>query len=240
MLSMSLDISFSGLLNCVLTYLTESVVSVLLELMDQDRASNRFETQTLDYMQLLQEILPRKKKEFASFEMELDSSGKKVLEFKNFKAASSTMHTTTSNQSRLKVDFSVDSIVKQENLFYKFRNEEASSSKEVVKKSGVIISQNEARISFCKGKVALQASEAEELNTRLKILEEEYEILKQAFLETVVERKELVNEIYQLFQTLRNSLHRKDQEDGHRTSHGSLIIKPFKVLHFDPLFNFCL
>ncbi|XVF26508.1 hypothetical protein REPUB_Repub14bG0022700 [Reevesia pubescens] len=67
------------------------------------------------------------------------------------------------------------------------------------------------------------ASGAEELNTRVVIPEEEKEILKQAFLETVVERKKLVDELCQLFQTLHCSLHCKGKKDGH---YGSLIIKP--------------
>ena len=166
--------------------------------------------------------------------MKLDSLRKKFSEFKNFKATRSNKYTTTSNQSRLKTDVSSDSIVKQENLFPKFRNEGASSSKEVVKKSGVIIShpRSKACSGFCKGKVILQASETEQLNTRLKILEEENEIFKQAFLETVVERKKLFNEIYQLFQTLGYTLNSQDQEDGDRSSIVSLLIKPSKVFHF--------
>ncbi|XVF24738.1 hypothetical protein REPUB_Repub13aG0152900 [Reevesia pubescens] len=225
MLSMSLHISFSGLLNYILAYFTERIVFVLLELKNQDRASNMFETQNLDSMQLLQQILPMKKIQFASSEMELDSSRKKFSELRNSEAASSSSkYTTRSNQSRL---VSADFNVKQEQLFSKFRNEGASSSKKVVKNSRVIIN-NKACSSFCKGKVVLQASEGEELKTRLKILEEENEILKQAFLETVVERKQLANEICQLFQTLRYSLHHKDQEDGHKSSFGSLIIKHSK------------
>ncbi|XWS16499.1 hypothetical protein CRYUN_Cryun34aG0093500 [Craigia yunnanensis] len=227
MFSISLDISLSGLLNYMLANFIEIGIFSLLELIDQGRASNIFENQNLDSMQLLQEI-PLRKNELASSEMKLDSLRKKFSEFKNFKAARSNNHTTRSNQSRLKTDVSADSIVKQENLFPKFRNEGASSSEEVVKKSCVIISHpiNEVCSSFHKGKVVLQASEAEQLNTRLTILEEENEILKQAFLETVVESKKLVNEVCQLFQRLRYSLHPKDQEDGH--SYGSLIIKPSK------------
>ncbi|XP_021298327.1 uncharacterized protein LOC110427198 isoform X1 [Herrania umbratica] len=212
MISMSLDISLSGLLTYVLAYFTESVVSVLCKLIDQGRASNIFETQSSNSSKLLQEILARKKIELVSSEMELDSSRKKLLEFKNFKAAaSSNKHTTTSNQS-----------------IFKFKNEGASSSKEVSR----VPSYPRSKIcsSFCKGKgVVLQASEAEQLNTRLKILEEENEIMKLALLETAMERKELVNEICHLFQTLQHySLHHKDEEDGHRSSYGSLILKPSK------------
>ncbi|XWS11760.1 hypothetical protein CRYUN_Cryun37aG0027700 [Craigia yunnanensis] len=139
---MSLDISFS-------------------ELIDQGRTSNIFETENLDSMQLLQEILPRKKIELASSEMELDSSRKKF--FKNFKTTSNSKHTTTSNQSRLKTDVSADSIVKQEHLFSKFRNEGASSSKEALKKSGVIIShpRSKACSGFCKGECAWELDKLE-------------------------------------------------------------------------------
>lgn len=221
---MSLDISFSGLLSHMLAYFTENVVFVPLKLIDRPvRASNMFETQDPDSMLFLHGILPGKKMELASSEMELDSSRNKFPEFKNFKAASSSKH---SNHSRLITDVTPGSIQRQEHLFSRYRNEieGASSSEEALIKSGMIISHPS---SFCKGKVILQASEAEQLSTRLKILEEENEIMKQALLETVVERKRLVNEIYELFQTLRYSLHCQHQEeDEHRSCYGSLIIKP--------------
>ncbi|XWS20476.1 hypothetical protein CRYUN_Cryun31cG0104300 [Craigia yunnanensis] len=162
MFSISLDISLSGLLNYMLANLIEVGVFPLLELINQGRASNIYETQNLDSLQLLQGI-PLRKNELASSEMELDSLRKKFSEFKNFKAARNSKHTTRSNQSRSKTDVSADYIVKQETLFSEFRNEGASSSKEAVKKSGVIIShpRNEACSSFHKGKTVLQASEAE-------------------------------------------------------------------------------
>ncbi|XVE89040.1 hypothetical protein DITRI_Ditri19aG0117900 [Diplodiscus trichospermus] len=203
MLSMSLDISFSGLLKNMLDYFTGSVVSLLLELIGQGRAANMFEeTQNLDSMQLVQQILPR--------EME---SRRRFSDYKNFKAAicsgSSSTSATTSNDSRSKTD-----ALAEDYLFSKYRNGGASASKESLEKSGVIIcnTRSKACSSLCKGKVVLQASEAEQLNTRLKILEEENEALKQAFLETVVEKKKLVNEICQLLQTLRHSLHRRDKK----------------------------
>ncbi|KAG4199005.1 hypothetical protein ERO13_A05G122100v2 [Gossypium hirsutum] len=201
MLSMSLGVSFSGLLHCI----AESVVLVLSELIDQNS------------VKLLRKFLPRKKIELASPEMGLDS------EFKNFKAAnsSSCKHATSS---------SADSIMKQEHLFPDLRNEGPWSSKEELNQYGLIISYPRKRVcsNFCKGKAVLQASEAEDLNTRLEILEEESQIMKQALLETMAERKKLVNEIYKLFETRRYTLLPKDQEDGHTFSSGSLIIKPCK------------
>lgn len=214
----------SGLLHCI----AESVVLVLSQLIDQDQASNMFEARSFNSVKLLQKILPRKKIELASPEMELDS------ELKNFKAAcsSSSKHATSS---------SADSIMKQEHLFPDLWNEGSWSSKEERNQSGVIISHPRKRVcsNFCKGKAVLQASEAEDLNTRLEILEEESQIMKQALLETIAERKKLVNEIYKLFETLRYTLLPKDQEDGHTFSSGSLIIKPCKVCQFEPWFNFC-
>ncbi|XVE91261.1 hypothetical protein DITRI_Ditri20bG0139400 [Diplodiscus trichospermus] len=225
MFSISLDRSLFGLLNYMLANLMEFGVFPLFGLIVRGRASNLFEIRNLDYMQFLQKIQHRKN-QLASYEMELDSLRKKFPELKNFTAARSSKHTTRrNNQFRLKsdllADFSADSIVKHENLFSKFRKERASSSNETVKKFGVIIihPRNE-------GKVVLQATEAEQLNRQLKILEQKNENLKQTFLKTVVESKKLVNEVCQLFHTLSFCL--KDQEDVHISRYGSLTIQPSK------------
>ncbi|XP_039004275.1 uncharacterized protein LOC120131335 [Hibiscus syriacus] len=178
MVSLSLGVSFSGLLHFMLDHFAESVVLILSQLI----ASDVFEIRSFNSLkQLLREIPPMKMiEELASSEMELDR------ELKKYKAASSR-----SERAR-KIDVSADSIKKQENLFFSFQNEGASSSsKQAQNQSGVIVSNPRKMVcsKFCEGEAALQASEAEDLNTRLKRLEEESEVMKQAFLETVVERK---------------------------------------------------
>ncbi|PON90054.1 hypothetical protein TorRG33x02_140860 [Trema orientale] len=55
-------------------------------------------------------------------------------------------------------------------------------------------------------KAVLRGSEVEELNERLKILEEETEIIKDAFFWSLEERKHMMNEIYQQFQLLNRGL----------------------------------
>ncbi|XP_039017583.1 uncharacterized protein LOC120148572 [Hibiscus syriacus] len=213
MVSLSLGISFSGLLHFMLDHFAESVVLVISQLI----ASDVFETQSFDSLkQLLREVPPMKMIELASSEMELDP------ELKKYKAASSR------SEHARKIDVSADSIKKQENLFFSFQNEGASSSsKQELFQSGVIVSNPRKRVcsNLCEGEAALQASEAENLNTRLKRLEEESEVMKQAFLETVVERKKLINEICKLFETLRYTILNKDKEDGY----GFLVIKPSPV-----------
>ncbi|OMP01430.1 hypothetical protein COLO4_11861 [Corchorus olitorius] len=119
--------------------------------------------------------------------------------------------------SNIKADVSADSVLKRENMSSQFRNEEgASSSKDEMEKSRVMShsGSNKSKVDN------LQAGEAEQLSRILKNLEEENEVMKQALLETVMERKELVNEICQLFNTLCYNLHCKDGEVGDRPRHG--------------------
>ncbi|GMI82014.1 hypothetical protein HRI_001870700 [Hibiscus trionum] len=211
MVSLSLGISFSGLLHFMLDYFAESVVLVLSQLI----ASDAFETRSFDSLKLLREVPPRKNIELASSEMELNSN-----------AASRSGHAR-------KIDASADSIKKQEHLFSSVQNEGAcSSSKQALNQSGVMVSNPRKGVcsNSCEGKVVLQGWEAEDLNTRLKILEEESEIMKRALLETVVERKKLINEMCQLLETLHYTILDKDK-DGY----GSLVIKPpSRVFQFEP------
>lgn len=57
-----------------------------------------------------------------------------------------------------------------------------------------------------KGKAVLWCSEAEQLNKRLKILEEETKTMKEALFESMEERNNLLNDIYQQFQQLQGCL----------------------------------
>lgn len=61
-------------------------------------------------------------------------------------------------------------------------------------------SSSEAQISINGKAVLCSSSEIEELNERLRILEEETETMKQELFESAEERKKLMNEVYQQFQ----------------------------------------
>ncbi|KAF3450915.1 hypothetical protein FNV43_RR07004 [Rhamnella rubrinervis] len=57
-----------------------------------------------------------------------------------------------------------------------------------------------------KGKAVLWCSELEQLNKRLKVLEEETKTMKDALFESMEERNNLMNDIYQQFQQLQSCL----------------------------------
>ncbi|XP_038994345.1 uncharacterized protein LOC120118371 [Hibiscus syriacus] len=123
---MSLGLSFSGLLHFMLDYFVESVILVLSHLI----ASDVLETRSFDSLKLLREVRSQ---------MELGS------ELKNFKAASGrSEHARTSNQSSVKIDVSVESILKQEHLF---SGSAYSSPKQALNQSGSIISHPRKRVS---------------------------------------------------------------------------------------------
>ncbi|KAJ7002851.1 hypothetical protein NC653_008159 [Populus alba x Populus x berolinensis] len=91
----------------------------------------------------------------------------------------------------------------------------ASSSNELVE----ISPKNSSRVKACsdssKGKQLKQVSEAgkiKQLSKRLKTLEEETEPMKQEFFQHMEERKKLVAEIHQQFQTIHHFLQFENQE----------------------------
>ncbi|KAG6780358.1 hypothetical protein POTOM_013213 [Populus tomentosa] len=91
----------------------------------------------------------------------------------------------------------------------------ASSLNELVE----ISPTNSSRVKACsdstKGKQLKQVSEAgkiKQLSKRLKTLEEETEPMKQEFFQHMEERKKLVAEIYQQFQTIHHCLQFENQE----------------------------
>ncbi|KAF9685077.1 hypothetical protein SADUNF_Sadunf03G0016800 [Salix dunnii] len=110
----------------------------------------------------------------------------------------------------------------------------ASSSNELVE----ISPTNSSRVKACsdssEGKQVKQVSETgkiKKLSERLKILEEETEPLKQEIFQHMEERKKLVVEIYQQFQTIHHRLQFENQvrEEGSPRD-GSSIVKFLKVL----------
>ncbi|XAR67797.1 hypothetical protein NMG60_11002707 [Bertholletia excelsa] len=74
-----------------------------------------------------------------------------------------------------------------------------------------------------KGKALVYASKVEQLHDRLRTLEQETEIMKQAFFKAMEERKKLMNEIYQQFQVIHHCISSVKQVRGHESMDGVLI-----------------
>ncbi|XP_059458105.1 uncharacterized protein LOC132187715 isoform X2 [Corylus avellana] len=85
----------------------------------------------------------------------------------------------------------------------------ASAAKKIVSSS-----RGKLSISSCKGKGVLQAGVVEQLNHRLKILEEETETMKKDIFGALEERRNLVNEIIEQFQILQHHLCLQNQVIG--------------------------
>lgn len=161
------------------------------------------------YSKKIEEILHTKEMEIASLELQLSK-------LKNFQLAGSHNKHISHDGSRLLTEISYDfthghtekegtrrrerkmhqSVLKGKKLLT------YSSSDELVKKLAVNCSSSKVFSDSPKGKKALQPCVARQLDERLKILEEENEVIKKAFFETEEERKKLVNDIYQQFQTI--------------------------------------
>lgn len=111
----------------------------------------------------------------------------------------------------------------------------ASSSNELVE----ISPTNSSRVKACsdspKGKQLKQVSEAgkiKQLSKRLKTLEEETEPMKQEFFQHMEERKKLVAEIHQQFQTIHHCLQFENQElEEGSPDDGSSIVEFLKVIY---------
>lgn len=110
-----------------------------------------------------------------------------------------------------------------------------------VKKSLMLgFSSSEAQISI-NGKAALcSSSEIEELNDRLRILEEETETMKQELFESAEERKTLMNEIYQQFQMFTRESKFKDGNISVNFSEVNAVVTLHQILggFFFFFFNF--
>ncbi|XP_062089917.1 uncharacterized protein LOC133796430 isoform X2 [Humulus lupulus] len=76
-------------------------------------------------------------------------------------------------------------------------------------------------------KAVLWGSEVEELQERLKILEEETEIMKDAFFWSLKERKYMMKEIYQQFQLLNHCLQTRNLVLGESSG-----VNPFENVEF--------
>ncbi|EXB67247.1 hypothetical protein L484_025726 [Morus notabilis] len=85
-----------------------------------------------------------------------------------------------------------------------------------------------SRVEDCgdssKGKAEMWGSEVEELSERLKILEEETQIIKEAVFWSLEERKSMMNEICKQFQLLQGYL----QPKNHLVIKESFYVNPFE------------
>ncbi|KAL7191485.1 hypothetical protein ACSBR2_023544 [Camellia fascicularis] len=113
---------------------------------------------------------------------------------------------------------------------YVLSNKEQSSSDSIVASSSNPVSEissvNRSGGKLCKDKALMYGSEVDRLNDRLRTLEEETEIMKQAFIESMDERKKLMNEICQQFRVIRIVLRPRKQVTGDESTHGVLVVNP--------------
>ncbi|PRQ50551.1 hypothetical protein RchiOBHm_Chr2g0134481 [Rosa chinensis] len=100
--------------------------------------------------------------------------------------------------------------IKIERASYQCNLEIESRTKgaEMAANKSLILGFSSSQVNLsCKGKAVLCSSnEIEELNERMRILEEETESMKQELFEGAEERRKLINEIYQQFQILTREL----------------------------------
>ncbi|KAK4427972.1 hypothetical protein Salat_1566200 [Sesamum alatum] len=71
-------------------------------------------------------------------------------------------------------------------------------------------------------------AEIKQLEGRLRVLEEEVEMLKGALVESVEERAKLMNEVDEHFQTIQHCLLQRQTERGEVCDHGVRILSTFK------------
>lgn len=142
--------------------------------------------------------------------LEVYSSRKKLSGFVNFKKASSSKHEDDRHFPK------------------KLVNSEVSGSNEAAKKLLVNCSTSKMIYSYSlKGKEILHANiGVEELNERLKILEEENEAMKEAFIEAMEERNKLVQEIYHDFQKFHRRLRLGSQVTGMKIWDEPITVNP--------------
>lgn len=176
-----------------------------------------------------------------SRELEVHSSREKPSAFEKFETGISSKHTAY-YESRLVSKTSKDLTNEYERRSSNrvLRDSEASGSNEAAQKSLLKYSRSRIYDYSGKGKEILQANGVEELNERLKILEVETEAMKQAFIETMEERKKLVNEIYQDFLKIHHRRHFGNQVTEVKVLDRSLIVNPSNEVVDIPLNKYVL
>ncbi|KAL1809736.1 hypothetical protein ACET3Z_026726 [Daucus carota] len=92
-------------------------------------------------------------------------------------------------------------------------------------------SDNMAETSSSEAKATVTAGEVKQLlDRRIKALEEETGFSEQAVLDSLEERKQLIDEIYTRLQFIRRSLSLEDQETEKQSSHRPLINPGSKLI----------
>lgn len=118
-------------------------------------------------------------------------------------------------------------------------NNEKSSGRPLASGSNLTAetsSANHSEGKFCKGKELMYASDQVQLlSERLRSLEEEAEVMNQAFIESLEERKKLINEISHQFRVISHyRVYGKQDSTGlsqvlHQESNPSLVIRNRKL-----------
>jgi hypothetical protein len=181
--------------------------------------------------------------EIFSLEIQIHSSFKELSRFKNFIAESTCKHMTDDGyifRNKILQDFfsdfqklclKADAKTGKEKQLNQCNLEMNSSSgiklltdsMASAAKKIVSSSRDKLCISSCKGKGVLQAGVVEQLNHRLKILEEETETMKKDIFGALEERRNLVNEIIEQFQIIQHHLRNQNQVIGETSCDDTLI-----------------
>ncbi|KAK9281914.1 hypothetical protein L1049_004822 [Liquidambar formosana] len=204
------------------------------------RYYDRHGAKQLYSLQKFEELLHRKEMEIAKLELEIFSSRKKLSNFKNSGIESSSENKANTHSeliNKISENFEgkydhlyciTDAMTEKERGYHRDNLEESmlrgkqklsdlrvSSSNQVTENSRVNCLKGNVGINFQEGKILLGAGEVKQISERLRILEEEGEMLKQAFFGSIEERKKLMNEIYQQFQIIHRRLRNKSTEESH-------------------------
>ncbi|XP_058004787.1 uncharacterized protein LOC110649404 isoform X2 [Hevea brasiliensis] len=203
--------------------------------------STRPGTEILQALQKLKEILHQKDMQFASVELDVHSLQNNLSVVKNLKSNASSSKLKATDELRLAEEISEDftaphaAMKEEETDTHKVTNgknlltdSRASNSNGAAKLSLANSSKGEVYSNSREDKQVLHGREIEQLSERLKFLEAESKIMKQEFLEYVIEKKKLVNEIYKQFQTIYRCLQLENLVNGERGFDISLLVNPFQ------------
>ncbi|KAJ8773905.1 hypothetical protein K2173_009336 [Erythroxylum novogranatense] len=182
----------------------------------------------LSFLQKLQEILNHNQMEIASLELEICSSEKNVAAIKNLKSTACISKHTTTNKLRLVSECSknfsyADGREEEEKEMNRLEGKKLLTDSKIASSHEIkkLLVANSSRSIECrdfqKGKQVLQDSEVKEISERLRSLEQESERMKRELVEHMEERRILVSQIYQLFQTIENFPQLRKTMEGETT-----------------------
>jgi len=178
-----------------------------------------------------------------SLELQIHSPLKELSRFKDFMTASSCKHTTNDGyrfRNEILQDFisafeklclKADAVTGKEKQLNQCNLEMKSSSGINLLTDSVASAPKKILKppSCSRGKGVLQAGVVEQLNDRLKILEEETETMKEDIFGALEERRQLVNEIFEQFQIIQHHLFLQNQVIGETCCDDTLISNSPKV-----------